>query len=362
MSKAKKKTEKVKETERLKILYVTSEAVPFVHTGGLGEVASALPKNLNSRRQQDVDCRVILPLHGSVAQEYRDKMEFLGSGEVRLAWRAQYMGVFSSGVRWRDVLLSSIMNTISSGTPVRQYDDCERFAYFSKAVFDALDIIDFVPDIIHANDWQTALVPVYQYAVYRREFTKTVFTIHNVEYQGITAWTCWAKSSICRKNMGHLVEYNGDVNLMKGAIECADVFSTVSPTYAEELKDPAFGFGLDPIVRKNEGKLIGILNGIDTLSYNPSKDKAIAGELLLPESLRARRSARKALQEEFGLPLRDVPVISMVTRLVAAKGMDIVAEFMDRILDEMDVQFVLLGTGDQEYEDFFRGLQSTASG
>ena len=359
MSKAKKKTEKVekvKETERLKILYVTSEAVPFVHTGGLGEVASALPKNLNSRRQQDVDCRVILPLHGSVAQEYREKMTFLGSGEVRLGWRAQYVGVFSLDYDFVTYYFIDNEFYFKRDSLYGNFDDCERYAYFSKAVFAALDIIDFVPDIIHANDWQTALVPVYQYAVYRREFTKTVFTVHNIEYQGHYGIDVLGEVIDLPEEYRHLVEYNGDVNLMKGAIECADVFSTVSPTYAEELKDPAFGFGLDPIVRKNEGKLIGILNGIDTLSYNPSKDKT------LPANFSFRKPEGKAvckekLQEEFGLPLRDVPVISMVTRLVAAKGMDIVADVMDRVLDEMDVQFLLLGTGDHKYEEFFRGLQ-----
>ena len=146
------------------------------------------------------------------------------------------------------------------------YDDCERFAYFSKAVFAALDFIDFVPDIIHANDWQCALVPVYQYAVYRRQFMKTVFTIHNIQYQGHYGTDVLGEVIDLPEDMTHLVEYGGDVNLMKGAIECSDIVTTVSPTYARELLDPAIAFGMDPIIRKNEYKLRGYLNGIDSSS------------------------------------------------------------------------------------------------
>ena len=357
MAGKKEKESRIREEERLKILYVTSEAVPFAHTGGLGEVASALPKNLNSRKQQDVDCRVIMPLYGSVAEEYRSAMEFLGSTEVRLGWRAQYAGVFRLDHDFVTYYFIDNEYYFKRDGLYGHFDDCERFAFFSKAVFAALDIIGFAPDIMHANDWQTALVPVYQFAVYRREFMKTVFTVHNIEYQGHYGSDVMGDIIDLPEEYAHLVEYEGDVNLMKGAIECADVFSTVSPTYAQELKDPAFSFGLDPIVRKNEHKLIGILNGIDTQSYNPSKDKALPAKFSYRKP-QGKAVCKEKLQEECGLPLReDVPVICMVTRMVAAKGMDIVMEVMDRVLEDMDVQLVLLGTGDRRYEDFFRGLQ-----
>ena len=342
--------------EQTKILFVTPEAVPFVHTGGLGEVASALPKSLNARKQQDVDCRVVLPLHGKVGEEFREKMEFLGDKSVPVSWRNQHLGVFR--LEWEGVIYYFLDNEyyFRRDGLYGYGDDCERFTWFSKAVFEALEFMDFVPDIIHANDWQTALVPVYQYAVYRRTFTKTIFTIHNIEYQGRYGTNVLGDIVDLPYEHCHLVEYGGDVNLMKGAIECADIVSTVSPTYAEELKRPEFSFGLDPIVRKNEGKLRGILNGIDTVSYNPSKDKAI------PANYSWRKPEGKAvckadLQESLGLPVRDVPVIAMITRMVAAKGMDLVVDSLDRVLNDMDVQFILLGTGDQKYEEFFRGLQ-----
>lgn len=340
-----------------KILFVTSEAVPFAHTGGLGEVATALPKSLNARKQQDIDCRVVLPLYGKIGQEYREKMEFLGTGTVPLGWRAQYMGVFRmelGGVTY--YFIDNEYYFKRSGL-YGYYDDCERFAYFSKAVFEALPLMDFVPDIIHANDWQAAMVPVYQTAVYRRQFMKTVFTIHNIQYQGHYGTDVLGDIIDLPAEEMHLVEYGGDVNLMKGAVECADIVSTVSPTYAKELLDPSIAFGMDPIMRKNEYKLRGILNGIDTDSYNPTKDKAIAKTFSFRRPA-GKADCRKALQKELGLPERDdVPVMAMITRMVEAKGIDLVTGSIDRLLEEDRIQFVLLGTGDAPYEDFFRGLQ-----
>lgn len=346
------------EQETKKILFVTSEAVPFVHTGGLGEVASALPKSLNARKQADIDCRVILPLYGNIRQEYREQMEFLGTGTVNLGWRAQYMGVFRmehDGVTY--YFIDNEYYFKRSGL-YGYFDDCERFVYFSKAVFEALPLMDFVPDIIHANDWQCAMVPVYQYAVYRREFTKTVFTIHNIQYQGHYGMDVMGDIVDLPEDCCHLVEYGGDVNLMKGAVECADIVTTVSPTYARELLDPAIAFGMDPIMRKNEHKLRGILNGIDTDIYNPTKDKAIAKTFSFRRPA-GKAECRRALQEELGLPAReDVPVMAMITRMVEAKGMDLVTAAIDELLYDDCVQFVLLGTGDMAYEDFFRGLQA----
>ena len=348
---------KMKTSEKaIRILLATPEAVPFAHTGGLGEVASALPKSLNARKAADVDCRVILPLYGGIGEDFREKMEFLGKSTVSLGWREQYMGLFR--LEHQGVVYYFIDNEyyFRRDGLYGYYDDCERFAYFSKAVFTALEMMDFTPDIIHANDWQTALIPVYQYAVFRRTFLKTVFTIHNVEYQGHYGTDVLGDVIDLPESQTHLVEFGGDVNLVKGAVECADVVTTVSPTYAEELKDPAFAFGLDPIIRKNADKMTGILNGIDTETYNPSKDKALASKFSYRRPA-GKAVCKEALQQELGLPVRDdVPVIAMITRMVPAKGMDIVTDSIDWILNDMDVQFVLLGTGDAAYEDFFRGL------
>ena len=342
---------------KTRILFVTSEAVPFAHTGGLGEVASALPKSLNARKQADIDCRVIMPLYGKISEEFRQQMKYLGNRFVNLDWRSQYMGVFEmthGGVTY--YFIDNEYYFKREGL-YGYYDDCERFVFFSKAVFEALELIDFVPDIIHANDWQAAMVPVYQYAVYRRQFTKTIFTIHNIQYQGHYGMDVMGDIVDIPAEAYHLVEYGGDVNLMKGAIECADIVTTVSPTYARELSDPAIAFGMDPIIRKNQHKLRGILNGIDTDSYNPTKDKAIAKTFSFRRPA-GKADCRRALQEELGLPLRDdVPVMAMITRMVEPKGIDLVMESIDRILANDTVQFILLGTGDAHYEDFFRGLQ-----
>ena len=345
------------EQEKTNILFVTSEAVPFAHTGGLGEVASALPKNLNARKKQDIECRVVMPLYGKISQEFRDQMEFLGSGWVHLTWRAQYMGVFQ--LVYEGVIYYFIDNEyyFKRDGMYGYYDDCERFSFFSKSIFGLLQMIDFVPDIIHANDWQCALVPVYQYAIYRRQFTKTIFTIHNIQYQGHYGMNVIDDVVDIPWEQAHLLEYNGDVNLMKGAIECSDIVTTVSPTYARELLDPGIAYGMDPIIRKNEHKLRGILNGIDTDSYNPSKDKAIAKNFSFrrPEG---KAECRRALQEELGLPLRDdVPVMAMITRMVEPKGIDLVVGAIDDILKRDLVQFVLLATGDYDYEQFFKGLE-----
>lgn len=349
--------EKNGKKEKRNVLFVTSEAAPFAHTGGLGEVASALPKSLNARRQQDIDCRVIMPLYGSIGEEYREQMKFLGAGRVNLSWRAQHVGVFQ--LEYDGVIYYFIDNEyyFKRDGLYGYFDDGERFAYFSKAVFGALKMIDFVPDIIHANDWQCAMVPVYQYAVYRRKFMKTIFTIHNIQYQGQYGMNILGDVIDLPADQYHLVEYKGGVNLMKGAVECANIVSTVSPTYAEELKDPFIAYGMDMIIRKNENKLRGILNGIDTDIYNPTKDKALAKTYSYrrPEG---KAACRRALQEALDLPLReDVPVVAMITRLVEPKGVNLVQECIDRILEQDKIQFVLLGTGDAGYEEFFRGLQ-----
>lgn len=350
-----------KNVEKKKILFAAAEAVPFAHTGGLGEVASSLPKALNKKEDADIDCRVIMPLYSQVSDGFRKEMKFLGAKNIPVAWRSMYMGVFSldhDGVTYyfidneyyfaRDSLYGS-------------YDDCERFTSFSKAVFESIEITGFEPDIIHANDWQTALVPVYQTAVYKREFVKTVFTVHNVEYQGSYNHIVMGDIIDLPPEYAHLVEMGDSVNLMKGGIEACNAFTTVSPTYAQELKDPANAFGLDEIVRRNEFKMRGLLNGIDTDSYDPAKDDAIEENYSVSHK-EGKKTCKKALQKEIGLDESDGPLLVMITRLVAAKGIDLVVQTIDGILDNMDAEFVLLGTGDHMYEEFFRGVQGRHPG
>lgn len=346
---------KKKAARKLKVLFASPESVPFASTGGLGEVTGSLPKALNAAKDNGIDCRVILPLYKRTGQEYRDKMKFIGTGTVAVSWRRQYMGLFE--LRRGGVTYYFIDNEFYFGRDdlYGYYDDGERFSYFSRAVFEALDLISFVPDVIHANDWQTALIPVFQNSLYKRDFMKTVFTIHNIEYQGYYDPEAFDAIIGLPESERALLEFGDGINLMKGGIEGANIFSTVSPSYAEELKDPAFAFGMDGIVRRNAHKLHGILNGIDTKVYDPAHDKYTSAGFSAAD-LSGKALCKKSLQESSGLPVSDVPLITLVSRLVPAKGMDLIRDVIDRILNENDAQFIMLGSGFEEYENFFRGL------
>ena len=340
--------------EKIKILYVSPEAVPFSGTGGLGDVAGSLPRALN--RKKGFECRVITPLYKSVGDEYRAKMKFLGHKDIPVSWRQKYMGVFE--LKHNGVIYYFIDNEeyFKRDGTYGFYDDCERFAFFSRAVYECLDFIDYVPDIIHANDWQTSLVPIYQDAIYHREFMKTVLTIHNIEYQGQYGKEVIGDILGLPQGAEHLVEFQDGVNLLKGGITTANYVNTVSPTYAQQLHDPFFAHGLQNVISENAYKMRGILNGIDTVLYDPEKDDLIAKQYSKKDPS-GKAECKKALQEELDLPVKDVPMITMISRLVAHKGVDIIRDSIEGIIQNNDVQFVLLGTGDQEYEEFFRYLE-----
>lgn len=240
------------------------------------------------------------------------------------------------------------------------------FAFFSRAVLEIIPHIDFKPDIIHTNDWQTALVPVYYSTMYANregyEGIKNIFTIHNIQYQGVYGKEILSDVFGLGEQHEQLLDFGGTLNLMKGAIECADVVTTVSPTYAEEILDPWFSHGLDPILRERQYKLHGILNGIDTDIYNPETDKAIAKNFSAKDPA-GKKEDKADLQREFSLPVRDdVPIIGMVSRLVSHKGLDLVKAVLDELLSTTDVQLVVLGTGDWEYENFFREIEARYPG
>lgn len=350
-----KATAKVKGKEKnsIKVLFATSECVPFANTGGLGEVSGSLPEALVS---EGVDCRVIMPLYEKIPQSVRDRMVFMGTANVPVAWRNQYMGLFQ--LKHNGVTYYFVDNEyyFKRAGLYGYYDDGERFSYFSRAVFEAMEVSGFYPQIVHCNDWQTALIPVFQNSLIRREGLKTVFTIHNIEYQG--QYSTDALDSIIGlpASENRFLEFGDSINLMKGAIECANEVTTVSPTYAQELRDPAQAFGLGDIINKNAHKLRGITNGINTKLYDPMNDPYIAAPFG-PGDVSGKTACRHALQSAIGLPVKDVPVITMISRLVAPKGIDLVMEIMDSVLASRDVQFVILGTGDRNYEDYFRGLQ-----
>ena len=341
----------------MKVLYATSEALPFAASGGLADVAGSLPKALRTRL---IGCRVVLPLYESVPQQLRDSMTFLTSLSVPVAWRRQYCGVFEA--KYNGVIYYLLDNQYYFKRPglYGHYDDAERFAFLARAVLEMLSFIDVHPDIIHANDWQTALIPVYYRLFYDQregyENMKMVYTIHNIQYQGKYGMEILEDVFGIPQSAKSIVEQDGCVNLMKGAIEMADRVTTVSPTYAEELLDPWYAHGLDTILRLRSFKLSGILNGIDTDSYNPETDPDIYAHYTA-EDPSGKAENKRALQERLGLPQRpEAPLIGMVTRLVSHKGLDLVKYVLDELL-QADVQMVLLGSGDWTYENFFREAQ-----
>lgn len=343
----------------MKVLYVASEALPFAASGGLADVAGSLPKAIRSRL---VGCRVVMPLYESISQEWRDKMTFLTSLSVPVAWRRQYCGVFEAKVDGVIYYLLDNQYYFKRQGLYGHYDDAERFAFFSRAVLEMLPHIGFKPDVINANDWQSALVPLYYHCFYANregfEGIKTVLTIHNIQYQGKYGMELVEDVLGIPPEYRPLLEYDGCVNFMKAGIECADRVTTVSPTYAEEILDPWFSWGLDPILNARKWKLQGILNGIDTDGYNPVSDPNIAHNFSVEDVEEGKAINKKALQERLNLPQRaDVPLIGMVTRLTSHKGLDLVKYIVDELLTR-DVQMVVLGSGEWIYENFFRDIQA----
>lgn len=340
----------------MKILFAASEAYPFAMSGGLADVAGALPKALQGR---SVDCRVILPLYESVPDELRQGMTFITSITVPVSWRRQYCGIYEAkqgGVVY--YLLDNQYYFKRQGL-YGHYDDAERFAFFSRAVLEILPHIDFKPDVIHCNDWQTAMLPVYYKLFYAGVpgygNLKTVFTIHNIQYQGKYGLDLLDDVLGVPFEQGRLVEYDGCVNMMKGGIECADKVTTVSPTYSYEILDPWFSHGLDGILNQRRWKLSGIVNGIDTEVYDPAHDPLIYASFSA-DDLSGKAENKQKLQERMGLPQRpEVPIIAMVTRLVSHKGVDLVKYVFEQLVSA-DLQVVILGSGEHEYEAFFQEM------
>lgn len=342
----------------MKVLYVSSEAQPFMASGGLGDVAGSLPQALRKRL---IGCRVVMPLYDTIRQELKDTMTFVTSISVPVAWRRQYCGIFQA--KHGGVIYYFIDNQyyFKRDTIYGHYDDAERFTFFSRAVLEILPHIDFRPDIIHCNDWQSALTPVFYTTMYAKDpwysGIKTVFTIHNIQYQGTYGTDLINDVIGLKPEDANLLEYDGDVNFMKGAIECADKVTTVSPSYANEILDPWYSHGLDTILRQRQWKLQGILNGIDTTSYDPATDEAIEANYDATNVFEGKKKNKLALQENLGLPVReDVPMIGLVSRLVSHKGLDLIKAVFDEFLSNADVQVVVVGSGDWQYENYFREL------
>ena len=347
----------------MKVLYAASEAMPFMASGGLGDVAGSLPQALRKRL---IGCRVVMPLYDNIRQELKDTMKFITHISVPVAWRRQYCGIFEAKSGGVIYYLLDNQYYFKRDTIYGQYDDAERFAFFSRAILEMIPYIDFKPDIIHCNDWQCALTPVYYSTMYAQrpgyENIKTILTIHNIQYQGVYGKEILGDVLGFGEEPESRLEYDGCINFMKGGIECANRITTVSPSYANEILDPWYSHGLDSILNSRRYKLSGILNGIDTQNYNPETDPYL-WENYSAKDFSGKVKNKLALQDLMGLPQReDVPVIAMVTRLVSHKGLDLVKEVADELLASDDVQLVILGSGDWQYENFFRGLSERHRG
>ncbi len=346
------------EADKLKILYVTSEAVPFVKSGGLADVSGSLPQVI---KELGHDIRVVLPEYKQISAEYKTELEHITDFETHVAWRRKYVGI--NKLQYQQVPFYFIDNKYYFDREFlyENLDKCEQFAFFARGVLEMLPEIDFKPDIIHCNDWQTAMINLFLYDNYRGydfyKKIKTIYTIHNLGYQGqferdvledilgVDSWH-WIAGKIRHDNL---------INFMKTGIMYSDLITTVSETYAHEIKKPAYGEGLDYALRMRENDLYGIVNGIDYDEYNPATDKNIY-QNYDPDSIHNKYENKLKLQKEMELPeAKEKPVLGFISRLVEQKGVPIILEILEELLEE-DIQFIMLGTGNPEYEWAFREL------
>lgn len=343
----------------MKILYIGGEALPFVSTGGLGDVLGSLPAAV-AKADSKNDVRCVIPCHQKISEAWRRQMILAAEFDVHLSWRCQHARVFE--IPKDGVIYYFIENDyyFNRGQLYGEFDDAERYAFFSKAAVEMLPRIGFTPDILHANDWQSALAIIYLRKQQNYPNTRTVYTIHNIEYQGIYPKEIIGDVfSLWNTDLPDL-EYNGCINLTKGAIVCCDKLTTVSQRYSEEIRTPYYAHGLAEIISVYAGKTCGIVNGIDVDYYNPQTDPAMLAEhySVKYHTFSGKAANKAALQERLGLPVDPgKPVISMISRLVSHKGLDLVRAVLGEIM-QGDSQFVVLGTGDADYENYFRGLQS----
>lgn len=339
----------------MNILFLTSEAVPFIKTGGLADVSGSLPKEL---KKKGVDIRVVLPLYQNIDDLYKSKMKKLTEFYVDLDWKHQYAGVFS--IEWDQVTYYFIDNKeyFDRPSPYGYDDDAERFIFFSKVATLLSKEIEFKPDIIHTNDWHTALVNIYVNDFRKGDSffdnIRTLFTIHNLKYQGIfdSGYLKFTGLDGSYFNENDL-KYFEAINLMKGGIVHATAINTVSKNYANEIKYPFYGEGLDGVIRQYESKLTGIVNGIDYDVWNPETDQFISKNYDIKHK-DGKKINKKELQKLYGLPVReDIPVIGICSRLTAMKGLDLIRYILDELLQD-DIQLVVIGTGDYTYEEMFK--------
>ncbi|WP_312681023.1 glycogen synthase GlgA [Lactococcus taiwanensis] len=343
----------------MKILFASSECAPFFKTGGLGDVTGALPKEL-AKKKEISEVAVILPYFKSeMKSEYIELLQDEFYDFVDVGWRREYVGVKSlvkDGVKY---YFLDNEHYFGRGQLYGYYDDGERFAFFDLAVCTLLERLDFIPDILHVNDWQTAMIPF----LLKEKFSwikayhkiKSILTIHNIEFQGIMQGTALTElfGMGMERYFEGVVRHNGMLNMLKTGILYADRVNTVSPSYAKEIQTSAFGCGLDPILQYVKGKVSGILNGIDYEIYNPETDIHLAHHFTVDDRI-GKAKMKESLQKRVGLPVKaETPLLGIVSRLTNQKGFDLVLTQLETLLQE-DLQIVLLGTGFPKIETAFK--------
>ena len=342
-----------------KVLFVTSEAVPFIKTGGLADVAGSLPQYFE---KSEYEVRIILQKYVCMDEELKKQMHFLSRFYVRLSWRSQYVGVLETKVEGITYYFIDNEYYFAGAKPYNNiYEDVEKFAYFSKAVLEALPVIQYRPDILHCHDWQTGLIPVYLKNEYQKdEFyqgMRTVFTIHNLQFQG--RWIMQAVKDITGLPE-HLftadkLEAYGEANYLKGGVVYSDVITTVSKTYAYEITTPGGGEGLDGLMRARHRDLYGIINGLDDDVFNPQTDTYIWQQFGAADMIEGKLANKRKLQNLLGFEEDDgTMMIGIVTRMTNQKGIDLIETVLDELLADARIQIAVLGTGQTNFENMFR--------
>lgn len=346
----------------MNVLFASSECVPFVKTGGLADVVGALPSEICKNGH---DARVIMPKYGAIAQKYKDEMHYISNIYIKMGWRSQYCGVFD--LKIGNVTYYFVDNEFYFGSNVIYGDiaiDIERFAFFDKAVLALLQVIDFWPDVIHCNDWQTGMIPVLLRAHYshdgRYNRIKTVMTIHNLKFQGI--YDKKTISDVCELDDSYFtadkLEFYKDASFLKGGLVYADYITTVSPTYAREIMSEYFGEHLNGLLCARSASVRGIINGINYDEWNPLKDEFIENNYDTRNVQSRKKLNKLALQREAGLEENeDKFLVGMVTRLTGQKGLDLIECVMDSIFERGDIQMAILGTGEKQYENMLRHFE-----
>ena len=352
----------------MKVLFVGSECYPFAKTGGLGDVMSALPKALAA---EGVDVRVMMPKYACIPDQFKERMEYVCHFDMDItsANIMKYVGVMK--LEQDGVIYYFIDNEeyFSNGNPYTSMaEDLGKFIFFDKAVLAALPVIGFEPDVIHCHDWQAGLVPVYLHTLFRDSWvgqnSKTIITVHNLKFQGqhelgLIKYLSGLPDYVFTPDQ---LEINDDANMLKGALVYSDIISTVSNTYAGEIKTAEYGEYLDPVIRYHHMKLCGIVNGIDYDIWNPATDEKIAQKFDVNSVIEGKKANKRALQEELGLEVDDSKfMIALISRLTDQKGLDLIAPIFEQFIDG-NTQFVLIGTGEPQYEDMFRYFENEHKG